>query len=217
MFFYLSLQNNLHKMKTKIINKAIDMFLKIGFKTLTVDDIASEMGISKRTIYEHFHKKHDLVEAATIHLYEKISNGIDEIFAMNKNPIEELFVIKDFVMENLKNESSSPFYQLQKYYPQIYGSLMSRQFIKMNECVLENLKKGIEQRLYRDDINLRLISRFYFAGINSIKDAELFNPIQFNTREVQQTYLEYHLRAICTQKGIDFMETIIKHIVNKNE
>lgn len=60
-------------MKTKIINKAIDMFLKIGFKTLTVDDLASEMGISKRTIYEHFHKKHDLVEAATIHLYEKIS------------------------------------------------------------------------------------------------------------------------------------------------
>ncbi len=204
-------------MKSKIINKAIYMFLKIGFKTLTIDDIASEMCISKKTIYEHFHKKQDLVEAVTMQLFETISNGIDEIFAMNKNPIEELFVIKNFVMENLKNESTSPFYQLQKYYPKIYESLMVRKFTKMDKCVLGNLKKGIKQRFYRDNINLRLISRFYFAGINSIQDAELFNPIQFNTMEVQQTYLEYHLRAICTQKGIDFLETIIKHKVNNNE
>ena len=203
-------------MKSKIINKAIDMFMEIGFKTLTVDDIASEMCISKRTIYEHFHKKHNLVEAATMHLFEKISNGIDEISALNKNPIEELFVIKNFVMENLKNESTSPIYQLKKYYPQIYESLMDRQFNKMDICVLENLKKGIKQRFYRDDINLRLISRFYFAGINSIRDAELFNPIQFSNIEVQKAYLEYHLRAICTQKGIDFMETIIKHKVKVN-
>jgi len=203
-------------MKSKIINKAIDMFMEIGFKTLTVDDLASEMCISKRTIYEHFHNKHDLVEASTMHLFEKVSNGIDEIFTLNKNPIEELFAIKDFVMENLKNDSASPIYQLKKYYPQIYKSLMDRQFNKMDICVLENLKKGIKQRFYRDDINLRLISRFYFAGINSIRDAELFNPIQFSNIEVQKAYLEYHLRAICTQKGIDFMETIIKHKVKVN-
>ena len=193
-------------MKSKIINKSIDMFMEIGFKTLTIDDLASEMCISKRTIYEHFHNKHDLVEAATMHLFEKVSNGIDEIFALNKNPIEELFVIKDFVMENLKNDSTSPIYQLKKYYPQIYKSLMDRQFNKMDICVLENLKRGIKQHLYRDDINLRLTSRFYFAGINSIRDAELFNPIQFSKIEVQKAYLEYHLRAICTQKGTDFME-----------
>ena len=203
-------------MKSKIINKAIDMFMAIGFKTLTVDDLASEMCISKRTIYEHFHNKHDLVEASTMHLFEKVSNGIDEIFTLNKNPIEELFAIKDFVLENLKNDSASPIYQLKKYYPQIYKSLMDRQFNKMDICVLENLKKGIKQRFYRDDINLRLTSRFYFAGINSIRDAELFNPIQFSKIEVQKAYLEYHLRAICTQKGIDFMETIIKHKVKEN-
>jgi len=197
-------------MKSKIINKALDLFLRIGFKTLTVDDIANEMRISKRTIYEHFPKKHDLVEAVTNHLFENISNGIDEIFALNKNPIEELFVIKDFVMKNLKNESTSPFYQLQKYYPQISESLMSHKFTKMNKCVLVNLNKGIKQGFYIEDINLRLISRFYFAGISSIQDAELFNPIQFSSMEVQQTFLKYHLRAICTSKGIDYLEAIIK-------
>jgi AcrR family transcriptional regulator len=197
-------------MENKIIEKASEMYLTLGFKSVTMDDIASEMGISKKTIYHYFENKNDLVEAATLHLFETISCGIDEIMTLDKNPIEELFVIKDFVMKNLKNESTSPIYQLQKYYPEIHKSLMKRQFDKMGDCVIENLKKGIEQELFRKDINLDLIVRFYFAGMTSIKDAELFNPIQFSTKEVQETYLEYHLRGIATQKGVTVLEQIIK-------
>ena len=189
-------------MENKIIEKATEMYLTLGFKSVTMDDIASEMGISKKTIYHHFENKNDLVEAVTLYLFETISCGIDEIMTLNKNPIEELFVIKDFVMKNLKNESTSPIYQLQKYYPQIHKTLMSRQFEKMGDCVIENLKKGIEQGLFRNEINLELIGRFYFAGMTSIKDAELFNPIQFSIKDVQETYLEYHLRGICTSKGL---------------
>ena len=197
-------------MENTIIEKAAEMYLTLGFKSVTMDDIASEMGISKKTIYHHFENKNDLVEAVTLYLFETISCGIDEIMTLDKNPIEELFVIKDFVMKNLKNESTSPIYQLQKYYPQIHKTLMSRQFEKMGECVIENLRKGIEQKLFRNDINLELIGRFYFSGMTSIKDAELFNPIQFSTIIVQKTYLEYHLRGIATEKGIAFLEQILK-------
>ncbi|WP_162126606.1 TetR/AcrR family transcriptional regulator [Flavobacterium phycosphaerae] len=198
-------------MNTKIIDKATEMYLSFGFKSVTMDDIASKMGISKKTIYQHFENKTDLVEAVTMHLFETISCGIDNIQAMDKNPIEELYAIKDFVLKNLKNESTSPIYQLQKYYPQIHKTLMSRQFEKMGDCVIENLRKGIEQGLFRDDINLELIGRFYFAGMTSIKDAELFNPIQFSSKLVQETYLEYHVRGISTAKGIAVLEEIIKN------
>lgn len=198
-------------MENKIIEKAAEMYLTLGFKSVTMDDIASEMGISKKTIYHHFENKNDLVEAVTLYLFETISCGIDEIMTLDKNPIEELFVIKDFVMKNLKNESVSPIYQLQKYYPQIHKTLMSRQFAKMGDCVIDNLKKGINQGLFRDDINLELIVRFYFAGMTSIKDAELFNPIQFDTKEVQETYLEYHLRGITTEKGLTILKQILKN------
>ncbi|KAB1156849.1 TetR/AcrR family transcriptional regulator [Flavobacterium luteum] len=201
-------------MENKIIEKATEMYLTLGFKSVTMDDIASEMGISKKTIYHHFENKNDLVEAVTLSLFETISCGIDEIMTLDKNPIEELFIIKDFVMKNLKNESTSPIYQLQKYYPQIHKTLMSRQFEKMGDCVIDNLRKGIEQGLFRNDINLELIGRFYFAGMTSIKDAELFNPIQFSTKEVQETYLEYHLRGITTIKGVVVLEHLLK---NKNQ
>lgn len=196
-------------MKDQILEKATDMFLTLGFKSVTMDDIASEMGISKKTIYQHFSNKDSLVKATTTNLFDKISCGIDEIILADKNPIEELFAIKDFVVQNLKDENTSPIYQLQKYYPRIHKSLMIKQFEKMGSCVVENLEKGITLGLFRDEINKDLISRFYFAGMTSIKDVEIFNPKEFSPREVQLKYLEYHLRGICTPKGIEFLTNII--------
>lgn len=196
-------------MKDSIVLKSSDMFLTLGFKSVTMDDIASEMGISKKTIYQYFSNKNDLVEAVTAYLFETISCGIDGICELNKNPIEEHFLIKDFVLKNLKDESTSPMHQLQKFFPKIHKNLMARQFEKMDKCVIDNLSKGVKLGIFRADINIDLIGRFYFAGMTSIKDIDLFNPIQFNTKLVQNTYLEYHLRGICTEKGIHLLETII--------
>ena len=198
------------KMKDQILNKATDLFLTLGFKSVTMDDIASDMGISKKTIYQHFSNKDQLVKESTMRLFETISCGIDAICALGNNPIDELFLIKDFVMKNLKNESASPIYQLQKYYPKIHKTLMIRQFDKMGDCVIVNLKKGVEQGFFRKEINPFLIARFYFAGMTSLKDTEIFNPEQFSTKEVQISYLEYHLRAICAPKGIQKLEQLLK-------
>ena len=186
------------------------MFLTLGFKSVTMDDIAAEMGISKKTIYQHFSNKDQLVKESTLYLFETISCGIDAICAIGNNPIEELFLIKDFVMKNLKNESASPIYQLQKYYPKIHKTLMMRQFDKMGDCVVVNLEKGIAQGLFRTEINTPLIARFYFAGMTSLKNTEIFNPEQFTSQEIQVSYLEYHLRGICTKKGIQKLEQLIK-------
>lgn len=201
-------------MKEQILNKATDMFLTLGFKSVTMDDIANEMGISKKTIYQHFSNKDSLVKAVTTNLFEDISCGIDQIILANKNPIEELFAIKDFVLKNLKDENTSPIYQLHKYYPRIHKSLMLKQFDKMGSCVVENLEKGIGLGLFRKEINKEYISRFYFSGMNSIKDVELFNPEVFSLKDLQNQYLEYHLRGICTLKGIEQLETIIKNQIN---
>mgnify|MGYP000232550865 FL=1 len=81
-------------MKDQILIKATDMFLTLGYKSVTMDDIAAEMGISKKTIYQHFGNKDELVNESTLHLFETISYGIDEICGLDKNPIEELFLIK---------------------------------------------------------------------------------------------------------------------------
>lgn len=197
------------EMRDKILHKAAEMFLTLGFKSVTMDDLANEMGISKKTIYSHFENKTKLVEECALNMFWFISNGIDEIVALSKNPIEELYETKKFVMVHLKNEKSSPQYQLQKYYPKVHAALKRKQFEVMQECIKDNVKRGMEMGIYRENLNIEFVSRIYFSGVNSIKDHNLF-PIQlFSMLHLMDDYLEYHLRGITTVKGREILNSII--------
>ena len=174
-----------------------------------MDDLAYELGISKKTIYTHFANKTKLVEECTKQLFCSISEGIDHICSLHKNPIEELYEIKKFALLHLKDEKASPQYQLQKYYPRIYKNIKDKQFAMMQDCVVENIKKGISLGIYRENLNTDFISRIYFAGITSLKDNELFPVTKFPRRSLMDDYLEYHLRGIVTSQGRQILNTII--------
>ncbi len=189
------------------------MFLNFGFKSVTMDDIANKMGISKKTIYTHYANKTHLVEVCTMHLFQMISGGIDHICGLGKNPIAELYEIKKFVMVHLKNEKSSPQYQLQKYYPKVHGSLHDKQFALMQKCIIDNIKKGISIGIYRENLNIEFVSRIYFSGVNSIKDIQIFPTHKFPVTLLMDEYLEYHLRGIVTPKG----RKILNKIINSNQ
>ncbi len=197
-------------MKEKIITKANELFLNLGFKSVTMDDLASEMGISKKTIYTHFQNKTKLVAATTEYLFCTISDGIDAILEENKEPIEELYAIKAFVMHHLKGEKTSPQYQLQKYYPKIHNSLKIRQFETMQKCVIENLERGKKKGVFRKNIDANMISRLYFTGMMGIKNQEMF-PVQlFPIKKLREDFLEYHIRGIATKKGLTILNNLIK-------
>lgn len=202
-------------MKEKILKKAIDLFINFGFKSVTMDDIASEMHISKKTIYSHFNNKTKLVEAATFRVFETISNEINCICELQKNPIEELYEIKKSVMLHLKNEKTSPHYQLCKYYPEINESLKKKQFELMQACVVNNFERGIEMGLYRTNLNEEFVSRIYFLGITGIKDENLFPTKVFTKTKIMDNFLEYHLRGIITKEGLYTLNTIIKNNINE--
>lgn len=192
-------------MKESILEKAAEMFLTFGFKSVTMDEIAAELGISKKTIYLHFPNKTALVEASTYSLLSTISSGIDKICESGKNAIDELFSIRNFMMTHLKNEMSSPFHQLQKFYPKIATTLRAKQFEKMEACVKANLEKGINHHLYRDDIDKDFIARIYFIGTTGLRDNEVFPGEKFNTSHLTKQYLNYHLRAIVTKMGMNLL------------
>lgn len=197
-------------MKDKIIETANEMFLNLGFKSVTMDDLASEMGISKKTIYAHFQNKTKLVEATTDYLFCKVCVGIDAILEEKKEPIEELYAIKAFVMFHLKNEKASPQFQLQKYYPKIHSELKLKQFEVMQECVIENLNRGINEGIFRENIDVEIISRLYFIGMVGLKDLNMFPSEQFPMPRLMDDYLEYHIRGIATEKGLKILNNLIK-------
>lgn len=196
-------------MKEKIIEQAAELFLNLGFKSVTMDDIANKMGISKKTIYVHFGNKTELVDAVSFFLFENICEGIDTICDTSKNPIKELYDVKMFVMRHLKNEKTSPQYQLKKYYPETYNRLHMAQFNKMQESVQESLKRGIAMELFRENINVDFIARMYFNGMSGIKDESIFPANKYSKHDLMEQYLEYHLRAIVTPKGMNILKQFI--------
>lgn len=199
-------------MKEKILEKAEELFITLGFKSVTMDDLASELGISKKTIYQHYPNKTKLVEETTLHLFYKINVSVNHIRAEAKNPIEELYDIKKYVMHYLKDEKSSPQHQLQKYYPKIYATIRKKQFEMMETCTVDNVRRGIAMGIYRENLNIDFVSRIYFSGVINIKDPQLFPVDQFPIVALQDDYLEYHLRGIVTPKG----RKILNEIINSN-
>ncbi|NKI30973.1 TetR/AcrR family transcriptional regulator [Croceivirga thetidis] len=200
-------------MREKILHKATELFLNYGFKSVTMDDLAEQMGISKKTIYSHFENKTKLVEETTMHLFLEISNGIDHIISLQKNPIEELYEIKKFVMTRLKDEKASPQYQLRKYYPKLFETLKDQEFCVMQECVVDNIKRGMEIGIYRENLDVQFVARIYFAGAVSLGDLDLFPNSMFTKLQLEDYYLEYHLRGIVTPEG----RKILNKIINSNQ
>ncbi len=200
-------------MKNKIIHKATELFMKLGFKSVTMDDIANEMGISKKTIYSHFKNKTSLVKQCAFSVMESIITGIDEICSLDQNPIDELFEIKQFIMHKLNDDQFSPQFQLQKYYPEINDELQQTHFDKIMESTMTNIEKGIAKGVYRKNLDANFISRIYFMGINGLKDQSLFSPQKYSSKYIADEYLEYHLRGIVTEKGL----LTLRKFINENQ
>lgn len=196
-------------MRDDILNTAAEMFLNYGFKSVTMDDIAERMGISKKTIYTHYSTKSKLVLATSHHVFENINCGIEQIREKKQNPIKENFEIKRFVIHHLKDEKTSPHFQLQKYYPKAFESLKNKQFELLDNCISDNINRGIKSGDYRKDMPIEFISRIHFVGMMGIKDTNLFPVEKYSHAKLMDYFLEYHLRAICTPKGIETLEELL--------
>lgn len=195
-------------MKEKIISKASEMFLKLGFKSITMDDIAGEMCISKKTIYKYFCNKELLIEQSTETIHKDVHQIIENITAKEYNAIEENFEIRKMFREMFKSADSSPIYQLKKHYPAIYEKIIVREIDACNTLINTNILKGIKEGLYRKNINIDNYAKFYYNLIFSIKENI---SSERESQEMELEILEYHTRAMATPKGIIELE---KNLIN---
>lgn len=190
-------------MKEKIIAKATEMFLKLGFKSITMDDIACEMCISKKTIYKYFINKEVLIAESTETMHHSVHEIIETIIAKNYNPIRENFEIRKMFKGIFQSAETSPLFQLKKHYPDIYQKVLTQELQEGYRYLRHNLEKGIGEGWYRPDIDIEAASKLYYMlnfaineNIQSEKEAQI----------LELKALEYHTRAIATPKGINELE-----------
>ena len=198
------------KMKEKIIAKASELFLKLGFKSVTMDDIAGEMCISKKTIYKYFCNKEVLIEESTSTVHRQVHEVIDTIVAKDFNAIHENFEIRESFQNMFQNNiDTSPLYQLKKHYPEIYHNLMTHEIEQCNHYFKDNILKGIREGLYRKDLNIDIYVKFYYTLIFHINETTVSER---EAQKIELEALEYHTRAMATEKGILELEKQLKKI-----
>jgi AcrR family transcriptional regulator len=198
-------------MKEKIINRAKEMFLKLGFKSITMDDIACDMCISKKTIYKYFSNKELLIEESTQLVHQEVRETIDKIVAKNFNAIEENFQIRRMFKEMFKYSETSPVYQLKRHYPEVYQKVVGYQIEICEGCFRDNILKGISEGLYRENIDVANYVKFYYTLIFSISEN---TALEKEANNLEHKALEYHIRAMATSAGIIELEKQLQIINN---
>ena len=196
-------------MREKIMSKASDLFMKLGFKSVTMDDIAGEMCISKKTIYKFFSNKEILIEEITGLIHSEIHEIINQIVAQDYNAIEENYQIRKMFKEMFKSADTSPVYQLKKHYPSIFEKVMAKEMNECNTLFKNNIEKGIAQGLYRKEIPVETFVKFYYNLIFSIKEQTVSEK---EGQNLELQILEYHTRAIATLEGIAELEKQLLNI-----
>nr|WP_315258380.1 TetR/AcrR family transcriptional regulator [uncultured Flavobacterium sp.] len=196
-------------MKEKIITKAGEMFLKLGFKSITMDDIAGEMCISKKTIYKYFCNKEILIESTVNLLHKQVHQIIEDAISKNYNAIEENFEIRRMFAELFKSSDTSPIFQLKKHYPEIYKNALKFQIDECEFCFRQNIEKGIQQKLYRNNLNIEAYVKFYYYLIFSINEN---THSESEAQKLEREALEYHTRAMATPEGIIELEKQLQNV-----
>lgn len=194
-------------MKQKILEKVGEMFLKLGYKSVTMDDIAAQMAVSKKTLYKYFSNKQELVEESTRKIHQSYLNEINSITDKNFSPIKENFEVKKMFGEMFKHLADSPLFQLKKYYPDVHGKVIKSEVSTFSKLIKNNLEKGIKKGYYRKNIDTKVCTEFYLALIFSIHEKDI--P-QNKLLYLEHQALIYHTRAIVTEKGLKELKNQLK-------
>lgn len=194
----------------QIIEKSLPLFMQYGIKGLTMDDISRELGISKKTLYQHFKDKNELIHkvvAYDLHVDEcKMQNAVEG----NKNAIEEIFSVARCVIEQIRNIHPSILYELRKYYPEAYALFNEHKKGYILNSVIHNINRGIKEGIYRSDFNISIVARLYTSKVDALFDIELFPPQEFRTEIIYKEMLMYHIRSLVNEKGNKLMLQFLK-------
>ena len=193
--------------KQKIFCQAEELFLKYGVKSVTMDDLARHLGVSKKTLYQHFENKSDLVEKTLSEHLEMEKKAVLEFRDNSKNAIEEIFKLGAYVSSHLNKMNPAIMFDLKRYYPKAWNKLEFYKTEFIYENVLSNIKRGCSEDLYRDDLQSEIIARFYLEMINVIMHPE-FKASSKEIVAYYEEFLRYHVRGIASAKGLKVLEKI---------
>lgn len=192
------------EVKDYIIQESDKLFCQYGFKSVTMDDIAKHLGMSKKTIYQHFKDKDELVN---ILIKDKLTTQdctMDFSAKNAKDAVEEIFFAIGNMHELLTGMNPKLFYDLQKYHPKAWLYFKNFREKKLGKVISENLERGIKEGFYRKEINIDILTQMRLAQVDIIfNQHDHYTTNKYTIAQVMIELTEHFLHGICNQKGTE--------------
>lgn len=200
----------------RIKQKAEELFIHYGIRAITMDEIASQLGLSKKTIYQFYRDKNALVDDVIETILDRARNDAQSCAIGSKDAIDMVFRTGKCIEAAFVNMNPSVFFDLQRYYVNVYKKFMDFRSQFLYNAISENLYWGIAEGLYREDINVEILSRYRIGGMMLVFDPETFPGASFNILKVQNEIIEHFLFGLVTMKGykliLKYKADILKQI-----
>lgn len=198
------------ELKDRIIEEAIRLFIKFGIRHVTMDDIANNLAISKRTLYEVFKDKNELINTCMLNLMIKQEARYRQLQAESSNVLE--LMIKNMLdgVQALDKINPVFFSDLKKYYPIVWDQKHREHKEKGLNHIYTQLRKGVNEGFFRKEINLELVAKLFHEQLNLIGDDQIFPKEDYNYSDLFKNLVINFLRGISTQKGIDLIDENVK-------
>ena len=191
------------EVKERILTAAEELFMKYGFRSISMDDIAKHISVSKKTIYQFFEDKDEIVNITVRRHFDKTKQVCNhQVFCNAANAVEEIMRVSKLIKSNTLNINPAIIFDLQKYHPIAWQILQEFKQEFILQSILLNLKRGVEEDLYRNDIDIEVLARLRLEEVQMGFDNSLFPPAQFNLYHAQMQLLEHFIRGIVTDKGL---------------
>ncbi len=192
--------------KKEILDKVCLLYKNYGIKSITMDDAARHLGISKKTLYQHFSDKTHLVKEAVL---AEVSSRLDKLAILNRqqtNAIEDLLDYYKIQLNLILDYKPNFIYDLKKYYPDIYENYVKIKRENILKGTIQNLEKGKKEGLFRKELDVDIISRLLLMRIEGMIHSGIFNTQELLSPKVFTELFYYHIYGIVSDKGKDYFE-----------
>jgi hypothetical protein len=189
-------------MKSRILIKGTELFFRYGVKTVTMDAIANELGISKKTIYQHFPDKDSMVYEVVKTFTEQDLAKWKELDRLYSNVIEKMFKSFEMTKDLISQMNPRLLYEIQKYFPNAFTLFIEHSEKCINENLIADFKKGAQFGYFRNDIDFELLARLRMAEVNLAFNPDFYPNNKLPLFETQLVLLDIFMRGILTEKGL---------------
>lgn len=204
------------EIKDRIKQKAHDMVMQFGIRSVSMDDIANALGMSKKTIYQYYADKDELVDAVVDDELNKTQADCEACKVNSKDAVEEIVLTMNQIHDQFQNMNPVILYDLEKFHPKAFQKFLKHKHEYLYRVIRQNMERGTKEELYRPDLNIDVLSKYRLESMMIAFNLNVFPPGKYRLADVTEIIMENFVYGLATVKGHKLLMKYRNELTKKN-